>query len=240
MSFSVAIAFTSSSFATTQKRMIICGQFERRADVRVFRLTFTDLALANRASRRRTLSALGSIGRRARSSTGTSTTCRRHLTGSSRWERRSARASETAAEALSPPRSSIPLGTFGHHVQPGLPRHPCRTPAGSKDLEAALREQSSRGLPDAGRGAGGEHHPLIKHVGSPNFGPSIARSVPALDTWPTDRGIGSEQDAEHEGVRHQEKKRWANHREPPARSFVHPGAVLCAPLAEGYPIPVRI
>ena len=32
----------------------------------------------------------------------------------------------------------------------------------------------------------------------------------------------------------------ANHREPPARSFVHPGAVLCAPLSERYPIPVRI
>src|SRR5262249_9342498 len=53
----------------------------------------------------------GSIGRRARLSTGTLTTYRRRSTGSWRWERPSTRASESAAPGLLPPRRSILLGT---------------------------------------------------------------------------------------------------------------------------------
>jgi hypothetical protein len=50
---------------------------------------------------------------------------------------------------------------------------------------------------------------LIRHVGSPESRPChrrSRRSVPAHHTGLTDCRIGSEQDSEHEGVRHEEKR----------------------------------
>jgi hypothetical protein len=67
-----------------------------------------------------------------------------------------------------------------------------RTTARSGDGVPAVRQ----------RNVGTPGHRIVEY----ETDPSIARSVPALDTWPTGGHIGAEQDAEHEGVRHQEKR----------------------------------